>query len=124
MMLTRKRQAGGAPSALERANAFAFRGRGRLGRGRGGNETGQAHSGRGTAATGGHWAREGANTPEPELKSTSPAYTANTSTPPGTKKGYCNNCGKYGHFAYECKDEEGSAKSPQGPKGIQPRKGK
>ena len=126
-----KRAASNSPAAMERANAFAMTGKG--GRGRGGYSGG--HNGK--SAHNAKWVKDGADSPEGERgEKESPigAYTANKSPPAEYKRGPCNNCGKYGHLAWECRAEaaetvaqywgEEGGKSPGGEATTPPGKGK
>ena len=98
-----RRAAGNLPAAVERANAFAMTGRG--GRsGRGGYPGG--HNGRSAPNT--KWLKDGADSLEggkSEKGSPVGAYTAKKSPQAGYRRGPCNNCGKYGHLAAECRGE-------------------
>jgi hypothetical protein len=90
--------------AFERANAFAFTGRG----GRGGRGYPGGHNGR--SAPNAKWVRDGPGPDSPEGQkkdkgSHIAVYTASKTPPPGYKRGPCNNCSKYGHFANECREE-------------------
>ena len=120
----------------ERANAFAFTGRG----GRSARGRGYPGGHKGKTTPNGHWVRDGTESPEggkSEKGSPVAVYTASKSPPHGYKRGPCNNCGKYGHFALECKEtpepmienywKESSPKSPGGYKSspqLGPGKGK
>jgi hypothetical protein len=97
-----RRAAVNSPGAMERANAFAMTGRGGRG-GRGGYPGG--HNGK--SAPNARWVRDGADSPEGNKseKGHVAAYTANKSPPSGYRRGPCNNCGKYGHLAVECRGE-------------------
>ena len=127
-----KRAASNSPAAMERANAFAMTGRG--GRGSRGGYPG-GHNGK--SAPNAKWVKDGADSPEASTRDKgSPvgAYTANKSPPAGYKRGPCNNCGKYGHLARECRSEaadtvaqywgEEGGKSPGGKLTASPGKGK
>ena len=94
------RAADHSPTAMERANAFAMTRRGGKG-GRGG------YPGRdnGKSAPNAKWVKDGADSPEGGKNKKVAAYTASKSPPAGCKRGPCNNCGKYGHLAYECRGE-------------------
>ena len=124
-----------SPAAMERANAFAMTGRGGKS-GRGGYPGG--HNGK--SAPGAKWVKDGADSPDSmSSERGSPAasaavYTASATPPKGYKRGPCNNCGKFGHLAYECRgnaadtvaqywNEEG-ARSPGGKSNTAPGKGK
>ena len=127
-----KRAANNSPAAMERANAFAMTGKGGRG-GRGGYPGG--HNGR--SAPNAKWVKDGADSPvgeKSEKGSSVGAYIANKSPPSGYKRGPCNNCGKYGHLARECRAEaaetvaqywgEEGGKSPGGKPTTSPGKGK
>ena len=127
-----KRAASNSPSAMERANAFAMTGRGGKG-GRGGYPGGH----KGKSAPNAKWVKDGADSPEgsnSERGSPIAAYTSNKSPPAGYKRGPCNNCGKYGHLAYECRGEppdshveywkDPGPRSPGGKPNTPPGKGK
>ena len=127
-----KRAASNSPAAMERANAFAMTGRG--GRGSRGGYPG-GHNGK--SAPNAKWVKDGADSPEASTREKgSPvgAYTANKSPPAGYRRGPCNNCGKYGHLARECRSEaadtvaqywgEEGGKSPGGKPTASPGKGK
>ena len=128
-----KRAAVNSPAAMERANAFAMTGRGGRG-GKGGYLGGR----NGKSAPNAKWVKDGADSPEGSSSSEkgSPvgAYVATKSAPAGYKRGPCNNCGKYGHLARECRADaaetvaqywgEDSGKSPGGKSTTPPGKGK
>ena len=127
-----KRAAGNSHAAMERANAFAMTGRGNKG-GRGRYPGG--HNGR--SAPNARWVKDGADSPEggkSDRGSPIGAYTANKSPPAGYRRGPCNNCGKYGHLAAECRGEpadthveywkDPGSKSPGGKLNTPPGKGK
>lgn len=93
--------------AFERANAFAMTGRGGRG-GRGYKQYPGGHNGKSTHN--GKWVRDGPgpNSPEgqkSEKGSPIAVYTASKIAPPGYKRGPCNNCSKFGHFAQDCREE-------------------
>ena len=128
-----KRAASNSPAAMERANAFAMTGRGGKG-GRGGYPGGHKRK----SAPNAKWVKDGADSSEGSSSSEkgSPivANTSNKSPPAGYKRGPCNNCGKYGHLAYECRGEPADShdeywkdpgpRSPGGKPNTPPRKGK
>ena len=126
-----RRAAANSPGAMERANAFAMTGRGGRG-GRGGYPGG--HNGK--SAPNARWVRDGADSPEGNKseKGHVAAYTANKSPPSGYRRGPCNNCGKYGHLAAECRGEpadthveywkDPGTKSPGGKPNTPPGSGK
>ena len=99
-----KRAATNSPAAMEHANAFAMTGRGGRG-GRGGYPGGHKRK----SAPNARWVKDGADSPEEssssEKGSAIAAYTSNKSPPAGYKRGPCNNCGKFGHLARECRAE-------------------
>ena len=128
-----KRAAGNSPAVMDRANAFAMTGRG--GRSdRGGYPGGH----KGKSAPNAKWVKDGADSPEGSSSSekSSPlgAYVATKSASAGYKRGPCNNCGKYGHLARECRSDtaetvaqywgEEVGKSPGGKATTPPGKGK
>ena len=127
-----KRAAGNSPAAIERANAFAMTGRG-FRSGRGGYPGGH----KGKSAPNASWVKDGGDSTEGSTSEKGlpvGAYTANKSPPAGYKRGPCNNCGKYGHLARECRAEsaetvaqywgEEGGKSPGGKPTTPPGKGK
>lgn len=105
-----QKRAGQNQGGIERANAFAATGRGggRGGRGRGRGRGGYPGGHNGKSTPNGHWVKDGPESPEGEKgKPSSPVavYVASNSPPQGYKRGPCNNCGKYGHLAAECRGE-------------------
>jgi Zinc knuckle len=127
-----KRAAGNSPAAMERANAFAMTGKGGKS-GKGGYPGGH----KGKSAPNARWVKDGADSPEGEKSDKgSPVgvYISNKSPPAGYKRGPCNNCGKYGHLARECRSEaadtvaqywtDEGGKSPGGKSTTPPGKGK
>ena len=95
---------------VERANAFAFSGRGgRNGRGNRGGRGGRGHQGGRNGKGNGKFVREhvrdDAESPEEEKGTPVAVYTASNTPPHGYKRGPCNYCGKYGHLAAECRGE-------------------
>ena len=84
---------------FERANAFAMHGRG----GRGGRGYPGGHNGKSTPN--GKWVRDGAGPDSPNKVTPVAVYTASKTAPPGYKRGPCNNCNKYGHYANDCREE-------------------
>ena len=123
-----------SPGAMDRANAFSMTGRGGKKGGRGGYPGG--HNGK--SAPGAKWVKDGADSPDSTSSEkgfpTVAAYTATATPPKGYKRGPCNNCGKFGHFAFECRGEaaeqiaqywgEEPGKSPGGKNTTPPGKGK
>lgn len=98
-----KRTSGNAQGGFERANAFSMTGRrGRSGRGgRGRYPLGQ----RDQFAFNGKCEKDRSESPEGMKGSPLAVYTASATPPHGYKRGPCNNCGKYGHYAFECRGE-------------------
>ena len=102
---------------MERANAIPMTDRGGKG-GRGGYPGG--HNGK--SVPNAKWVKDGADYPEGTKNEKVGAYTAKKSPPAGYKRGPCNNCGKYGHLARECRTESAETvaqgkeggKSPRG----------
>ena len=94
-----------SPVAMERANAFSMTGRGGKKGGRGGYPGG--HNGK--SAPGARWLKDGADssdsTNSEKGSPTAAVYTATATPPKGYKRGPCNNCGKFGHLAYECRGD-------------------
>ena len=127
-----KRAAFNSTAAIERANAFSMTGRGGKG-GRGGYPG--EHKGK--SAPNAKWVKDGADSPDGGNSGKGipvGAYTANKSPPAGYRRGPCNNCGKYGHLAAECRGEpadthveywkDPGSKSPGGKLNTPPGKGK
>ena len=124
----------GSPAAMERANAFSMTGRGGKEGGRGGYPG--EHNGK--SAPGARWVKDGADsqdsTSSDKGSPSTAAYTANATPPKGYKRGPCNNCGKFGHLAYECRGDpadmvaqywgDEGGKSPGGKSTTPPGKGK
>ena len=123
-----------SPVAMERANAFSMTGRGGKKGGRGGYPGG--HNGK--SAPGARWVKDGADssdsTNSEKGSPTAAVYTATATPPKGYKRGPCNNCGKFGHLAYECRGDpadtvaqywgDEGGKSPGGKSMTSPGKGK
>ena len=123
-----------SPAAMERANAFSMTGRGGKEGGRGGYPG--EHNGK--SAPGARWVKDGADsqdsTSSDKGSPSAAVYTANATPPKGYKRGPCNNCGKFGHLAYECRGDpadmvaqywgDEGGKSPGGKSTTPPGKGK
>ena len=78
------------------------------GRGGRGGRGGYPGGHNGKSAPNDKWVKDGADSQEGEKSEKgSPirAYKENKSPPAGYKRGPCNNCGKYGHVARECRAE-------------------
>lgn len=101
-----KRAGGNAQGAFERTNAFTMNGRGNRGerRGRGGRG-GYSVEQRDLPPFNAKSENDAADSPEGMKGSPLAVYTASATPPLGYKKGPCNNCGKYGHYAFECRGE-------------------
>ena len=102
-----KRHAPYSPGAFERANAFALTGRGgKSGRGyHGGHKGKSTPNGRWVRDEPGPESPEGYKSDKGEKGAAIAVYTASKTPPLGYKRGPCNNCSKYGHFAKECREE-------------------